>query len=421
MSSTEKSLYRMLLFILGGTLAAALLVEGPLAALKGFMLLQQSPGRLINDFTLIAGTGGALLNASVAGFLAMGIIFLNKVRLSGPTLAAVFTIVGFSLFGKTPMNTAPILLGVFIAARIVQKPFKSYIIIALFGTALGPLTAYLAFEAGMTGVPALITGALAGILVGMILPSMAMAMLRMHEGYNLYNLGLTCGFLGLFAASILVAMQRDIAISVIWNDSPGILLTALTPGIAVVLIISGFLISGIKTTLAGIPRLLKLSGRLPTDFMDLTSPGTSLLNAGVMGLLGCAYVFIVGADFNGPVIGGLFTVIGFATFGKHPKNTLPVVVGVIAATLLFGKGLADPGPILALLFSTTLAPLSGEFGPHIGFIGGFLHLVMVERTAAWHGGLDLYNNGFAGGLVATFIVAIIEWFQSNKPAKARKK
>jgi hypothetical protein len=45
---------------------------------------------------------------------------------------------------------------------------------------------------------------------------------------------------------------------------------------------------------------------------------------------------------------------------------------------------------------------------------GFVHLLMVERTAAFHGGLDLYNNGFAGGLTATLFVAVIQWFRSIK-------
>jgi hypothetical protein len=107
-------------------------------------------------------------------------------------------------------------------------------------------------------------------------------------------------------------------------------------------------------------------------------------------------------------------VVGFGTFGKHPRNCWPVVVGVIAATLAFGKSLTAPGPVLALLFGTTLAPLAGKYGVLIGMAAGFTHLVMVERTAAWHGGLDLYNNGFAGGLTATFFVAIIEWIDSNR-------
>lgn len=159
---------------------------------------------------------------------------------------------------------------------------------------------------------------------------------------------------------------------------------------------------------------MNLSGRLPTDFMDSVSPGSALVNAGLLGLAGTAYVFLIKAPFNGPVIGGLFTLIGFATFGKHLKNCWPIALGVIIATLLYGKSLHAPGPVLAFLFATTLAPLSGEFGPLMGITAGFVHLSLVERSAAWHGGLDLYNNGFAGGLTATLFVAIIQWFKKIK-------
>ena len=139
-----------------------------------------------------------------------------------------------------------------------------------------------------------------------------------------------------------------------------------------------------------------------------------IFNAGILGMAGTAYLFLIKADINGPVIGGLLTVMGFATFGKHPRNSFPVAAGVIAATLVFGKSLTAPGPVLALLFATTLAPLAGEFGPFIGFAAGFVHLLIVERSAAWHGGLDLYNNGFAGGLTATLFVAIIQWIKALK-------
>ena len=140
----------------------------------------------------------------------------------------------------------------------------------------------------------------------------------------------------------------------------------------------------------------------------------------LLGLVANAYILIIGGDFNGPSIGGMLTIMGFATFGKHLKNCWPVALGVIAATLLFGKSLAAPGPLRALLFGTTLAPLAGEFGIFVGFAAGFTHLLMVERTAAWHGGLDLYNNGFAGGLTATLFVAVIQWIDSNKKSKIQR-
>jgi hypothetical protein len=91
-----------------------------------------------------------------------------------------------------------------------------------------------------------------------------------------------------------------------------------------------------------------------------------------------------------------------------------VVCGVLVAIFLFGKDIYAPTPLLAILFGTALAPLAGEFGPAIGFLAGFLHLVIVDRTGVWHGGMDLYNNGFAAGLTATLIVSIIEWYRSTR-------
>ncbi len=406
--------------IIAGFALAGFLHDGPLRVFEGLAAIQLHSARLISDFTVIGGIGAALVNAALVGAISLILVALNGVRFSGPTIAAVFTLMGFSLFGKSPLNIAPILLGVFLAGKLIGKPFKNYIIIALFGTALGPLTTFLAHEAGLSGPGAILAGAAAGMLAGMLLPALAMAMLRLHEGYNLYNLGLTCGFFGLFAASLLVAFGRDVSIRVVWNSEPSLLLSAIVPSVSLLMIVWGLFMEGAAGAIRGQGEISRLSGRLPSDFMENVSPGASLVNAGLLGAAGSLYIFLIGGDFNGPTIGGLFTVIGFATFGKHPRNTWPVALGVIAATLVSGKSLTAPGPLLALLFGTTLAPLAGEFGPLIGFIAGFLHLMMVERTAAWHGGLDLYNNGFAGGLVAAFMVAIIEWYRSNKTETKRK-
>jgi len=136
---------------------------------------------------------------------------------------------------------------------------------------------------------------------------------------------------------------------------------------------------------------------------------------GLLGLASSLYVWFVKAPFNGPVIGGILTVMGFGGFGKTLKNVWPVVVGVVLATLVFGKQLSDPGPILAALFCTTLAPIAGQFGILVGIIAGFIHLFMVETTAVWHGGMDLYNNGFAGGLTASLIMAVMQWYKTNRP------
>ena len=141
---------------------------------------------------------------------------------------------------------------------------------------------------------------------------------------------------------------------------------------------------------------------------------------GLMGLLTWTYIWVIGGDINGPVLGGILTAVGFGSFGKHPRNSWSVMAGVVLACLVFGKDLSAPGPTLAALFCLTLVPLSGEFGWPMGIVAGFIHLVMVERTGAWHLGINLYNNGFAGGLTATLLVAVIEWFQSNRGTESTK-
>lgn len=409
----EKAMYRLITFVIVAFFAAGFASQGMEETVVGFLRLQQHPSRLINDFTAIAGTGAALVNAAAVGAIGLVLVYKADIRMSGPAISAILTMMGFGLFGKTPLNILPIIFGVYIAARMAGKTFSAYIIIALFGTALGPLVTFVVYEAGFTGSIAVIVGLAAGIGTGICLPAVAMAMLHMHQGYNLYNLGLSCGFFGLFAASILAASGRNIGITIIWNDDPSLLLEAMIPALSLVFIAVGLVI-GRRKVFADLGAIQKLPGRLPSDFLDMVSPGGALLNIGFLGLAGSLYVYFVDGDFNGPVLGGLLTLMGFGAFGKHLKNCWPILAGVVLSCLVFGKDLDAPGPLLAALFGTTLAPLAGQFGPVTGVVAGFIHLFMVERSAAWHGGLDLYNNGFAGGLTATLLVALIEWHKANK-------
>ncbi|MCK7487284.1 MAG: DUF1576 domain-containing protein, partial [Bacillus subtilis] len=61
------------------------------------------------------------------------------------------------------------------------------------------------------------------------------------------------------------------------------------------------------------------------------------------------------------VMGAILLIMGFAAFGKHPLNSLPVVLGAILAIQLTPIEWTM-GPILAVLFVTGIAPLAGRFG-----------------------------------------------------------
>jgi Protein of unknown function (DUF1576) len=63
--------------------------------------------------------------------------------------------------------------------------------------------------------------------------------------------------------------------------------------------------------------------------------------------------------------------------------------------------------VLAALFGTTLAPIAGRFGWHWGLLAGFVHSSVAQTVGQLHGGLVLYNNGFAAGLVAAVLLPVI--------------
>jgi hypothetical protein len=399
-------------------LCAALLglfSQGLHSSLSSFLAIQVAPARLIQDYSVL-GVGGALLNASLVATIGMLLVYFSSITLAGPTIAAIFTMFGFGLFGNSVANITFILVGVFIASKIAGTSFGSYSLIALFGTALGPIVTFVAFDTPLPLLYSLPLAALSGIIVGIILPAVAGAMLSLHQGYNLYNIGFSCGFIGLFAASLLRALNILGPIEVVWNTSESFALTLIIPLFSIMMILFGFIFSQQSVTKSAkeVIAMQGLSGRLPTDFFDAVESQSPWINMGLLGLASFAYVKATGSVINGPLIAGMATVMGFGSFGKSLKNSYPVVLGVIIATLVFGKSLSDPGPLLAALFATTLAPVAGQFGPIIGIIAGIIHLIVVESSGAWHGGLDLYNNGFAGGLSATLIITLIHWYKSNR-------
>lgn len=121
---------------------------------------------------------------------------------------------------------------------------------------------------------------------------------------------------------------------------------------------------------------------------------------------------------NGPTICGILTIVGFSSTGKHIRNIAPVMFGVYLASFTKKWNINDPSPILALLLSTTLAPVAGKFGVVAGLIAGYLHSSVALQVGIVYGGVNLYNNGFAGGIVAIFLVPVIQSI-CDRRARAR--
>ena len=87
---------------------------------------------------------------------------------------------------------------------------------------------------------------------------------------------------------------------------------------------------------------------------------------------------------------------------------------MILASTTQDWSITDPGALLALLFSTTLAPVAGEFGVLAGLLAGYLQSSVALNVGILYDSMNLYNNGFAGGIVAIFLVPVIRSIRSRR-------
>ncbi|MBT9134808.1 MAG: hypothetical protein DDT38_01550 [Firmicutes bacterium] len=371
---------------------------------EGLVRILQSPSLLLSDYMVIGGPGAALVNAGLVGLLGLLLVRFSGASLAGGSIAGIFTLAGFALFGKNPLNILPIIVGVYVFSRVKNTPFKTCLGPAMFGTAIAPLVSQMAFGFGLP----LYAGLAAGLAAGFIMPALASHLLPTHQGHNLYNIGFTAGILGTLAMALLRTVGHTSVPVMHWSTehSNAMFVAFLVYCASMVLV--GLLLKG---TWSGVRQLHMQSGILISDFTALAGFPTTFINMGLMGLVSLLYLRLVGGDVNGPTLGGVLTIVGFAAFGKHLKNSLPVMAGVWIACLILVPEASQPGPQLAALFGTTLAPIAGSFGPLVGLVAGFLHLSMVMHVGVMHGGMNLYNNGLAGGLVATLMIAVIRALQ----------
>ena len=145
------------------------------------------------------------------------------------------------------------------------------------------------------------------------------------------------------------------------------------------------------------------------------------MNMALTGTAALTYAMLIDADFSGPVLGCLFTVFGFAAFGAHLRNYLPVLLGVYLSTFLTQYSPNDAGMIIAAFFVVGVSPIAGQFGVIPGILAGMLHSCIVMCTSQMYGGLNLYNNGFSCGWVAIVMIPALESFMRGYEVRKQQR
>ncbi len=333
---------------------------------QGLWTIVISRDALITDYFELAGYGAAFLNAGLVMLMGLLMLWREKVKFTGLTMAAVAINAGYALWGKNPVNTLPILLGSALYAKTQKTSLGRFIYTALFGTSLSPLVTELVYILPFDRRINLLISVAAGILIGFILPSLSMHTATMHMGYNLFNVGFSAGIVAFVMVCVLKSYGIECESVMIWRaESP-------------MWIVSGMYIFFLLAFLyglylnhwdvKGIFKIWAHPGRAVSDFVMMEGAGCTLMNMGLMATVCTLYICLVGGDFSGPTVGAILTAFGFSAFGAHLKNYLPVLAGVFFSTLINQYTPSTPGMQLAAAFAVGIAPIAGRFGVAAGIV-----------------------------------------------------
>jgi hypothetical protein len=389
----------------------AFFLNTPREILDGYIKIHTSRSVLITDYIAMAGIGSALVNSAILVLFNLFLLIINRRDYDGKVIAALFLTIGFSLFGKNLFNTLPIMAGVWLYGRVSGKKFADMLVFAMISTTIAPIVSEVAFLNDNTSILKILAAYSIGVFVGFIFPVIADFVQGMHNYYCLYNGGIAGGFIATMFAGFLRSIGIEIIPENYWDTEHTFPLAIIAYSIAFTLVIYGIITERGVNAFKKFKELLKEHDPYDCDYL-VKYHNTCYINIGIMCIVSTSVILLLGIPVNGPILGGIFTVSGFAACGKHLRNAIPIIIGSIIAVYLNHLEFGAPVNALAILFSTGLAPIAGKYGWHWGIVTGFMHVSIAVFIGDINGGLNLYNNGFAGSFISVLILPIIVVFKT---------
>jgi hypothetical protein len=384
----------------------------PSEILEGLIKIVSTNDNLLTDYIAISNLGAAFFNAALVTTLAILVVLFAKADVNGPVVAGVFTVTGFAFFGKDISNVVPIFIGVYLYSLYSKEEYKNNINAALFGTTMAPFVSAIMLYPDLNRLISIPLGILSGLLLGFILPSVAKLAYKIHNGFNLYNIGFSSGLILMVVVSILKAFGFTIEPTLLWSDGNNAILSFFL--ISFYLIVVAFIVLTNSKPQLNFIKFNMESGVAPSDFISKYGFSSTLLNMFALGLISHIYILLFNAPLNGPTIGGVFTIVGFGAYGKNIRNVVYILIGASLGHVLGWWELSTPVIMLGALFGTGIAPIAGKYGLVVGAIAISLHIGLVQNVGALYLGLNLYNNGFAEGFTGFIIPAVMSGLLINK-------
>ncbi|MGL5378589.1 DUF1576 domain-containing protein, partial [Clostridium sp.] len=393
-------------------LVFAFFFNTPKEILEGMGAIKNSNDLLLTDYFVVGNIGAAMVNSALITLVNLYLLRKLDLRPNGIIISALFLLSGFAFMGKNLFNIWPFYLGGYIYCKYHRITYKNVIVINMLATALSPLTSTLVESISDNVLIAWILSAVISAFIGFIMPPISSHMLTAHSGYSIYNMGFAAGLVGIVVYSILSALGYDTPKNSGVMEEKQYMIRIFFVVFCLLLILIGYILN--EKSFKGIKDIFKHSGRLVTDMIKHVGFGLSLVNMGLLGLMCLVYIILMGGVLNGPVIAAMLTVIGFGAFGKHFRNTIPIMIGVTLASFIMKGEVSTTTIIISALFGTSLAPIAGEFGIIPGILAGIMHFMLVLNIGDLHGGIMLYNNGLSAGIIATLFIPMMDAFKREK-------
>ena len=162
--------------------------------------------------------------------------------------------------------------------------------------------------------------------------------------------------------------------------------------------------------------------RLITDYIELAGFGAACLNVGLVMLSTMVLMYINKMPIQSGNIVTIGLMSGFAFFGKNIFNMWFILLGTylfctlrkepMSKYLLQSFWASSLGPLISSTFfyGGTITAKGTIVSIVLGLIIGFVTPVLTGYTVRIQHGLNLYNGGFATGLMAMMLTPVLKAF-----------
>lgn len=194
------------------------------------------------------------------------------------------------------------------------------------------------------------------------------------------------------------------------------------PILSFILMVSAFFVNTPKEVMIGFKNILLSSSILTTDYISIGNLGSTFLNAGLVLALNLIIIRLLDLRMSGLIYAAIYMILGYSFFGKNVANSLPIYFGVFLYSKI--NKIPTRNLIIPLLFSSGISPLVSYvmFGFNIklyisiplgilcGIIAGMIVPAMSSHTIKFHQGYNLFNVGFALGIIAILFNSVLSLF-----------